>query len=387
MIKNRRNAEATEVFGGTRSDGRFVHPFWACYNRLKEHKPKLAFDPQLDSESYLQWQGKVADKLAELVCMDDFQAAPPACKMLWAEPRDGYELQKWEAYPEPYAVYPFYMLVPDNAQAGAPLPAVVCTPGGMGRKEGLVGEPQLDGSEFTRFPEHNQQAVHFAKAGWVALALDSAYGLEVELCEEVEPEDRDFMFHEIWLGRSPESISVTYKLQVIRWLREHSLVDPTKIAVSGHSMSTTHISMMALLDRQIKAVVFNDFVTNWQERQIATTIPSLGAIHLLPGMLRWFDYSDLMAALAPIPLFVLEGGRTRVLNNIAKAYELTGSAENFRFSYYPEYQSEQARIYDDQELPEGISAVESLKYSNVGDAVNYHHFHEEMAVEWLKEIF
>lgn len=384
MVKIRTKVEPAGVFHSNRSDGRYCNPFWATYYRLKDHQPKLAFNPDLPAREFGRWAAKVKRQLGELVGLDDLPA-PRESKHLWTKPRDGYSLQKWEAYPEPYAVYPFYMLVPDGVDAEAPVPAVVCGPGGTGGKEVVAGEPQVEGTRRNRFPEHNCQARHFAKAGYIALASDSGFGFEATDSVEPEPQDRDAYFHELWMGRSHEAVSVLYRIQLLRWLKKIPLVDAGCLAVSAHSMSTTHMLMTALLEPGIRAVVYNDFIADWRQRQVAQTLPSLGEGHLLPGMIKWFDYVDLMAALAPVPLLVTEGGRTRDIERVRQAYTKAGAPDNFSCHYYPKYARPENRPYDNIDLPEGIGGEDYMPYANVD--VSNHYFKENLAVAWLNRIF
>lgn len=386
MVKKRVNAEAIKVYNSKRPDGRYDQPFWATYNQLKDHKPLLAYDPKKDAGQMKPWKTKVRRKLKELIGWDKGQQTPEPC-CIWKKRRDGYELQKWEAYPEPYAVYSFYMLVPDSLMSsGGKAPLVVCAPGGLGGKELLAGEEQLAPGGYVPFPEHNCQALHYVNAGYVAVALEGGWGCEDPICKEPpEPESRDLYFHVLWMGDSAEAVSVRYKLAVLKWLKELSFVDKNRIAVSAHSMSTPHVLMMALLDPSIKAVVFNDYVASWQERQVAETLPTLGYIHLLPGMIKWFDYHDLMAALAPTPFIVTEGGRTQEIKLVRSAYRKCDAAKNFKAVYYPKYDSPSKRKYDNKALPMELGCMKYLEYANI-DAKN-HYFKEHLALPWLKGVF
>jgi dienelactone hydrolase len=384
MVKARTKVEPARVIRSQRPDGRYLNPFWATYYRLKEHQPRLAFNSRLPAGEFAAWRTQVRQRLGELVGWDDL-AIPPESQCLWTKPRDGYSLQKWEAYPEPYAVYPFYLLIPDGVSATQPAPAVLCGPGGTGGKEVVAGEPQPAGARKNRFPEHNAQARHFAQAGYVALTSDAGFGFEGEAADEAEPAERDAYFHELWLGRSLEAISVVYRLQLLRWLKTCQFIDAERIAVSAHSMSTTHLLMTALLEPAVKAVIFNDFIADWRERQVAQTLPSLGEIHLLPGMIKWFDYVDLLAALAPVPLLVTEGGRTRDLERVRQAYDRAGAPDHFTCHYYPRYALPENRPYDHIDLPDGLGGEDYFPYANV-DVPN-HYFKEDLAVPWLKSIF
>jgi hypothetical protein len=78
--------------------------------------------------------------MAELLALPEVPPQP-APRRLWAEARDGYVLEKWERYPEPGSVVPFLILVPEAANQGHRVPAVMCFPGSSDTKENLAGAP------------------------------------------------------------------------------------------------------------------------------------------------------------------------------------------------------------------------------------------------------
>jgi hypothetical protein len=96
--------------------------------------------------------------------------------------------------------------------------------------------------------------------------------------------------------------------------------------------------------------------------------------------------ADLMAAMAPRPLLVSEGGRTEDLERVLAAYRLAGAADCFRWEYYPKYAAAKDRLQDRKSIPEGLTAQEYWQggWCNV-DASN-HHFKHEVAVPWLEAI-
>ena len=131
-------------FVSDRPDGRFVSTVGFVHAHLRDLKPKLAFDPAMSAHDFPAWREAVREKLRRLMCFPDVSEQPPP-RQLWCEQREGYELQKWEAYPEPLSVVPFLVLVPDGLSEAAP--AVLCSPGSAMSKESLAGELEPDGSK------------------------------------------------------------------------------------------------------------------------------------------------------------------------------------------------------------------------------------------------
>src|SRR5580658_1222336 len=92
-------------FSSPREDGRFVSSGGLVHRMLKRDRPKLAFDPSMSADQFAAWQTAVREKLRELMHFPAVADQPPP-RQLSSEPRDGYRLEKWEAYPEPDSVVP-----------------------------------------------------------------------------------------------------------------------------------------------------------------------------------------------------------------------------------------------------------------------------------------
>ncbi len=369
-------------FISDRADGRFVSTAGFVHAYLKSVRPKLAFDPNISPEDFPAWQEAVRDKLREVM---RFPKVPeqPEPRQLWSQQREGYELQKWEAYPEPLSVAPFVVLVPDGASESSPAAAVLCSPGSATSKELLAGESECDGSESNnRHPVRNRMAWWYAKEGMVAVAVDNP-GIG-ELSDPIRPERHEISVHTIWAGRHYEGLSVFQRLPILEWLKQQPYVDENRVAVSGHSLGAKPSLILGVLDPSIAAVVWNDFVSDWRERAVAENLLRISIHQYVPGLLEWFDYTDLMASLAPRPLLISEGGRTRDIERVREAYRLLGAEEDIEVVYYPKYATPDLRPYDDVELPEGLTMEEYFDYANVD--VPQHCFKENVAVPWLSRV-
>lgn len=373
------------MFVSDREDGRFIRTDEFLYESWKRLRPKLAYEGGKGKEAFALWQRQVAEKLEQLMKFPEFAEEQPAPRMLWEEARDGYALQKWEAFPEPYSVVPFLLLVPDGADERAPAPAVLCFTGSNHTKEMLAGEPDLYSPQFVnRFPEHNQMAQHYAKAGMVAVAVENP-GIG-ELHRYGEDENRGWFSREmLMLGRNYMGLSVFQKLNILQWLKRQPFVDAARIAVSGHSLGSGPAMMLAALDRQIQAVVFNDFLCDNRVRRVVSRASvSQPSWHIVPDMLEWFAFPDILASLAPMPLLITEGGVTADLRKVKLAYAELEAEGRMEFHYYPKYASAERRQWDMREFPQGLDQEQFFECANV-DAPN-HYFKEHLAVPWLKRV-
>ncbi|MCA9042571.1 MAG: hypothetical protein KDA65_19605, partial [Planctomycetaceae bacterium] len=223
---------AGRIYETSRDDGRYVETAGALQSYLKHLNPKLAFNSQITAPDFDSWRTSVRDKLLELMCFPDQIPVQPSPKLLWAEQRDGYELQKWEAYPEPYSVVPFLVLVPEGVSSSSPAPAVMCFPGSTSSKESLAGEPELDTGkpQAKKHWETNRQALHYVKRGFVSVAVDNP--ATCELASSLQP--RSSMAEcMLWMGRNYLGLSVFQKASILKWLSERPIVDSNRIATSG----------------------------------------------------------------------------------------------------------------------------------------------------------
>ncbi len=371
--------DSRPMFRSSRADGRFASTLGFLHAFAKAHPPRLAFDPGMPPESLPGWQASVHEKLREILRFTDVPPQPPPA-LLWEEQRDGYRLQKWEAYPEPMCVTAFLALIPEGCDESHPAPGVLCCPGSDWSKESLAGEPELDGSRPKNHHwANNCQALFYAQAGFVAVATDNP-GIG-EQSDPIHPGRHEISMNGLWLGRGYESLSVSHRLPILQWLKAQAFVDARRVATSGMSLGAKPALLLAALDPQVAACVWNDFTSLWRGRMIVSNMARISIHQYVPDLLAWFDYPDLMASLAPRPLLISEGGRTEDIILVQQAYELAGAREALEVVYYPRHATSDLRPHDDEPLFEGMTDDEFFAYANV-DAPN-HEFKPETCVPWL----
>ena len=343
---------------------------------LLRRQPELACDPKLSPKAFAIWQGRVRRKLKQLLAFPRVPRQPPP-QLVSDEPRAGYRLQAWELYPEPGSVVPFLMLVPDGVSAERPAPAVMCFPGTDHPKEGLCGEPVPEPWKPVFQDPRQAMALHMVRAGYIAVAFDNPG--TASLHDPERPDWKRQADHLMWLGRSYEGLSVFQKWVAFRWLRTQPEVDATRIAACGFSLGAKPALLLAAIEPRVAAVVWNDQASSWRERELATRLTGVPPWHYIPGFLRWFDYTDLMAALAPRPLLVTEGGRLADHARIRRAYSRLRAAARFKVTFMPNFADPKKRTR--APLPEGLDPKEYGRYANYD---RDHYFKPDAAVPWLK---
>jgi len=362
-----------------RPDGRFLTTAGFVQHHLKHLRPRLAFDPTFSVAEAEAWRNEVRGQLRRLLNFPDVPPQPEP-RLVAQEPRRGYTLQRWELYPEPYSVVPFLMLVPDDATPQRPAPAVLCFPGSDHPKEATCGEPWNTAWQ-NKWGEHNFMARHVVRQGMIALAFDNPSTAELD-----DPRVKRWYrqsWELIWLNRSYTGLSVFQKHVALQWLKTRAHVDAARIAVAGHSLGAEPALMLGVLDPDIKAVIWNNQASSWRQELVAKNLYSFAPWHYIPDFINWFDYTDLMAALAPTPLMLSEGGRTEDHALIRRAYELSGAARNLAIHFMPGYADEKDCLLDKEPLPEGITEEQYARYANYGPE---HYFKDEQALPWLCEI-
>lgn len=383
-----------EHFMSHRPDGRFVTHLGALMERLRHENPLLRLPDDITAQTYPAWREQVIEKLKEVYQMPE-REAQPAPVLLSCEKREGYRLEKWEMYPDAYSAVPFLLLVPDSAGEDSRVPAVLCQPGAQTSKEWLAGEAAPNHVRtWTKYPERNHMAVHYVKNGMVALALDNPGTGECGLGDGLYPSHTKLVDGYLFTGTSYFAVVTSQMMLALDFLRTLPYVDADRLAVSGHSLGTIPSLCLGLLRDDVKAVVFNDFVSSPIHRYYATTEVESDVIHqfstvwaMIPGMWKWFGHDDLLAALAPKYLAVNEGGPISVLDRIHLGYRLAGAEDHLQITHYPKYQDPAMRLYDDEhELPKyGLSGEDYFAHCNV-DAPD-HSFRAEPSVKLLKKCF
>jgi len=373
-------ASTAKSFISDREDGRFVDTAGFLHASIKENKPKLAFDPEMDPREFPMWRERLREKVLELMVFPEIVPQPEP-KRIWVKQREGYQLQRWEAYPEPFCVVPFLMLVPDGVSAQS-----MCFPGNSGSKEALAGEPELDGRKLSWSEQKlraNRFALHYAREGMIALAIDNPARAEPDTPMHAY---RDTARAMILAGRNYRGVSVFQKTHILKWLADLDIVDAKRIAACGLSLGSDPADLLALLNPDlISAVIHNDYLCDWREQCIAMNLYAATEWHVVPGQYAWYDAPDVEAALAPCPLLFTEGGRTPHINRVRTAYGMAGTPRNVEVHYYDKFKTPELRPLDDQPIPEGLTQKEYHQYANV-DVPN-HRFHPEIAVPWLKQVF
>lgn len=377
----------------TREDGKLTSSISHVRSLMRANGPKLRFNPEMPADSFPKWQADMSSAMKRLMSHPDYK--PEAPKMVKEVKRPGYTLQRWETYPLPEAVVAVNMLLPDGVSVDNPAKgAVICIPGFGGTKELLCGEiaGNYDLSQPLPEGEPAKQAMarHFVDKGLIAVAVDNVSAGELSDMGRF-----DYLItsrYLLELGWNYLGLCSWQNQVVLDWLKTRQDLNPERIIVSGFSLGTEPLMALGLMNPDIYAFVYNDFLCTTRDRILAMTAkdgngnrPFPNNIeHLIPEFLTEFDFPDIVAALAPRPVICTEGGLDRDFDLIRKAYEIAGAPENFEAHHYEKFVADSVRV-PVKEIPAGIDRDTFFKLCNVDPP--HHYFKTEHVMPWIDKLF
>lgn len=376
-----------------RPDARYVSSRGVLQGMLEDVQPSCAFSESMKPADFPAWQQKLRAAMRELMQFPASAGERPCPKLLKTVQRQGYRVEKWEAYPLPHAAVPFLVLIPDGAST--PRPTVLCLPGSGQMKEMLAGESSIDlSAEPLSAPGDNAMALHYVREGWVAVVVDNAGTGETGDAELAAGrrgfDDENLARFLLELGWSWLGYTSYTDQCILDWVKTRPYVRRDRIVLSGFSLGTEPLMVLGTLNPDIYAFVYNDFLCRTLERAQVMTYPGRNGArpapnsirHLIPGFWLRFDFPDIVAALAPRPVICTEGGLDRDFRMVKTAFALAGAPQNFRYYHQPLFA--QAQRWEGDKLPHGIHRDRFFKLANV-DPRN-HYFKRELIIPWLHEL-
>ena len=385
-------------FKSHRPDGRHVSTLAAHMEMLRHLKPDLSCPEELTEERFQAWQEAVKVRCRELLCMPEPTPQPDPV-LLHSVQRDGYRVEKWEFYPDELSAIPVLLLVPNEASAENPVPVVFCFPGSNQSKELFAGEPLIEGraGNACKYPERNCMGKHYVQNGMAAAVFDPICIAETALDLDDEHQGwhsrTHLCFGLLQSGYNYVGYSVFQKLCFWNFLKDLPFIDKERLGVSGHSLGSEIAIYMAMVSDDVKAVVFNDFLSNaavryanhteWENDERMLDLTSY--FHILPGHFRQFGFEDLCAAVAPRYLALNEGGAEEYTNDVRRAFAAMDAEDHFLLTQYPVYTDPATRTHHEP-MPKyglGIQSYFDISYVNASD----HSFRAAPSIALLKKCF
>jgi dienelactone hydrolase len=271
--------------------------------------PELAF-PVDQPGAWPDWRRALRAKVAELLGGLPPALGEPAFEMLERQDEEGYVRERVALRGRDGVEIPAYLLTPtDPIPAGSKRRAVVCLHGhGYGKSE-LVGETG-EGTADERAARDEHIAAHnydyarqLARRGFVTLAPDArGFG---ERAEGPEAECYVPGVISLFLGIPITGQRLCDDLSAVDYLSSLPGVDAARIGCVGLSEGGKRSLYLASMDDRIKAAVISGYfstltgaIRQWDK------LADWDICNYVPGLLRYADYPDLAALIAPRPLLV-----------------------------------------------------------------------------------
>jgi cephalosporin-C deacetylase-like acetyl esterase len=204
--------------------------------------------------------------------------------------RQGYRIEKLTYESEPGILIPALLYVPD---------------GGPARKAAVL---VLDGAGKSASGDAQEK---LARAGLVVLSID-ARGLG-ETRSTMDGSRNDFMrffgdhdsgMTAILMGKTLAGMRAEDVVRGIDYLATHPGVDAARISGYGKGGGAVPVLYAATFDARLKAAVLENMLASYQS-VVEHRIHSQVFEQIVPGALKAFDLPDLIATLAPRPVWLI----------------------------------------------------------------------------------
>lgn len=201
-------------------------------------------------------------------------------------------------------------IVWDPQHSGEPLPVMICLQGHTSGAHISWGEARLpvDASRIKNGGDFAIQAIHY---GHVAICVEQiGFGerREQALSHRWDHPCVDACNRALLLGRTVLGDRVSDVMAVVDWLQSRPedlpANDADRIRIMGNSAGGDTAMYAMALDARIEAAIASGCVGAWRKTSgTRLTCPDT----VIPGVLNWFEYSDILAMCAPRPLLVSSG--------------------------------------------------------------------------------
>jgi cephalosporin-C deacetylase-like acetyl esterase len=218
---------------------------------------------------------------------------PPRVRRYGEILRSGYRIEKLTYESEPGILIPALLLVPQSSS---------------GRARAVV---YVDGHGKSAEAEAGQELEQLVQAGFVVLAIDArGFGetevLETQQADDVRPffGDYDSGMTALLVGRPLVAMRAFDISRAVDLLQSLEGVDSQQIHGMGRGNGAVALLYAATLDTRIKMVVLEQMLQSYRavvdnrvQRQVFESA--------VPRVLRFYDLPDLVAALAPRPVWIV----------------------------------------------------------------------------------
>lgn len=303
--------------------------------------PAMQFRGEGD-EAFREWHKSFGEKLNELL---GNSTPPKSWETAVVEQTELKDHTRFELLLSAKGIpsLPVYLLVPNGTPPQGKWPAVLCVHGhGPYGHHSVVGRRDLPGVAENIARANYDYGLQFVKRGYVVAApcmIPFGPRVRKESYGGSDPCAVSFVRMQA-LGQLP----ITFNLRDLRWslslLEQHDEVDGERMGCAGLSYGGRMTMMVTATDSRIKIASVSGALNLLQERM--TLRHSCGS-QMIPGLLKYGDYSEIGSLIAPRPCVWETGSDDSLIvpewddlfrERLSRAYAATGHADNLHFDRF-----------------------------------------------------
>ena len=214
-------------------------------------------------------------------------AAAPAARVLGTTTRPGYRLDRVEI----------------RAEEGITLAALLAVPAGTGAKPTLL---MMDPRPSEALAAPGGEADRLARAGWIVMLLQprGTPGGTEEIKSPLLGTSYLLSLRALLVGKTILGMRTDDAIRAVDWLHARPDVDRSALALYGTGPLGAVALHAAALDPRIRKVYVENTLAAYRmavDRPIHRDLPEIA----LPGVLRRYDLGDLLVAIGPRPVRVI----------------------------------------------------------------------------------
>lgn len=238
---------------------------------------------------------------------------------------------------------PVYLLVPRKLPAGKRAPAVLCVHGhGPYGNDPIAGRRDLEGVTENIDKMNYDYGVQFAERGYVVAApcmIPFGRRVDTESYRGNDPCAVTFLRMQA-LGKLP----ITANLRDLRWsidlLQSRPEVNDDAIGCAGLSYGGRMTMMVSAMDQRVRVAAVSGALNLLQERMQRRH--SCGS-QIIPGLLKYGDYSEIGSLIAPRPCVWETGSNDGLMvpkwddvfrGRLRRVYKALDAPENLHFDRF-----------------------------------------------------
>lgn len=288
-------------------------PYENIKNIVANKVPSMRWD---GSEPITKWQEKARAKLAELVGLDKMIPAEKNSVIEFDRETEDFREIRFRYQSEPGYFVPCHMCIPKGIEL--PLPTFICMQGHSKGMHITLGRTKYPGEEVAGDRDF---AVRCVKEGFIAIALEQR---DFGECggNEHGPQCQNPTLTNLLVGRTTIGERVWDVMRLVDLLlddlSEYAKAD--SIYVLGNSGGGTCSIYSGALDTRLAGSVPSCAISSF-----AASIGAMKhcACNYVPGILNYFDMSELIALTAPRKLVVVSGALDDIFP-LKEAREMVG---------------------------------------------------------------